>query len=110
MLVHVTRFTVVQQHVFQQIEQYLQSVRQRLIRKIDNAALMAALHDLWDNEENGFLVTNSKMRDTETDLDIRPLPSFDAMMEALVELVQDVQVKIVNGTAKDALDYELNKE
>lgn len=110
MLVHVTRFTVVQQHVFQQIEQYLQSVRQRLIRKIDNAALMAALHDLWDNEENGFLVTNSKMRDTETDLDIRPLPSFDAMMEALVELVQDVQVKTVNGTAKDALDYELNKE
>lgn len=110
MLVHVTRFTAVQQHVFQQIEQYLQGVRQRLVRKIDNAVLMLALRELWDNEKNGFMVTNDKMQEAAPDLDIRPLPSFDAMMDALIELIQDVQVKIVNGTAKDALDYELNKE
>ncbi len=110
MLIHVTRYTAVQQYVFQQVDQYLQTVKQRLIRNIDAAELHAALKQLWNDKKNGFRATNETMQEIAPDLNIRPLPTFDAMMKALVELIEDVQVKVINGTAKDALDYETNKE
>lgn len=120
MLIHVTRFTSVQKQVFRQVEVYLRKVRQRLSRGIDKDRLMSVFSDLWNNDENGFVVTTSKVMKSmaedreaqgqERYVDIRPLPSFDEMMAALVESIPDVQVKLVNGSAKDSLDYELHKD
>ncbi len=110
MLIHVTRYTNVQEYVFQQVEKYLLNVRQRLVRKIDDQDLLNVLQNIWRDEKNGFMATNASMRETSADLSIQTLPPLEDVLTTLVELIQDVQVKRVNGTAKDVLDYEQNKE
>lgn len=110
MLIHVTRYTSVQTHVFEQVRAYLQGVRQRLSRNLDAAEVRQALWNLWCDDKNGIVATHAKIRQMAPDLDIPPLPAFDVMMGALMERMGDVRVKMINGTARDALDYAANQE
>ncbi|WP_227658055.1 Z1 domain-containing protein, partial [Klebsiella pneumoniae] len=50
MLVHVTRFNLVQQHVHRQIEDYVSLQKQRVMRKIDHETFISDLRKLWDND------------------------------------------------------------
>lgn len=109
MLIHVTRFVAVQTFVCEQVNKYLLMVKQELRYNLDNE-VKNILQNIWNDEKQGFTSTNKKMLEMDSELNIEPLPSFDTVMAALFELVEDVQVKLINGTAKDALDYEANKE
>lgn len=106
MLIHVTRFIPVQSAVCEQVNGYLQSIRQKLTRRIGHEPLLDRLRRLWDNE---FLPTTRRVRETGLgDVPERD-PEWDVMESLLSDVVQDVEVRMINGTAKDALDYEENR-
>jgi len=102
MLVHVTRFNSVQQKVFQQVDEYLTHQRQRIARHIDDQSILARLNVLWKND---FLPTTNSVRLREPD----QLPfddvTWDDIIAILPDAISDIEVRMINGTSKDALDY-----
>ncbi|MDD4617241.1 MAG: Z1 domain-containing protein [Alphaproteobacteria bacterium] len=104
MLVHVTRFNNVQKHVFDQIEQYVRHMRQRLQRRIDDDAINDRLQTLYERD---FISSHDKMKTSS--LIVHEMPLWGAVKIILPEIVSDVQIKTINGTAKDVLDYEEHK-
>ena len=103
MLIHVTRFTSVQKAVHANVENYVRSLRQRLTRKIGQEAIEAGLRKLWEND---FEPTNRQVTSDFSNLtDDAELPSWDEVLAAIKLTISDVDVRMINGTAKDALDY-----
>lgn len=106
MLVHVTRFTVVQKEVARQIEAHKKHIRQRLQRQVDHLSLLDRLAILWERD---FIPTSTGINEDITG-SIPVLPSWSAILAILPEIIEDVQVRTINGTAKDALDYVEHQE
>lgn len=103
MLIHVTRYVDVQDHVREQVEETVRRMRQKITRNEDADELLDQLRKLWDED---FIPT----RDTVAELsppEERPpaLPSWSDVVAALPDVLEDIAVRSINGTAKDALDY-----
>jgi hypothetical protein len=103
MLVHVTRFKNVQGVVSSQVERYKQSVSQRLKRKIGHEDFVKRLKFLW---ENNFKVVTKKLAEEIPELVSEDDFSWGAIENIILNVINDIQVKTINGTAKDVLDYE----
>ena len=101
MLVHVTRFTAVQKQVARQIEAHQRHIRQRLQRQIDHLPLVERLAMLWERD---FIPTGAGINDDITGSTVR-LPLWSDILKILPEIIEDIQIRMINGTAKDALDY-----
>lgn len=103
MLIHVTRFTSVQKAVLDQVEDYVKSLKQRLSRRVGHEKAEARMRQLWEDD---FIPTSAKAR---TDFPafgpIPELPDFESILEILPDVISDTDVRMINGTAKDALDY-----
>ena len=103
MLIHVTRYTSVQYEVHRQVDSRVRLLRQRLTRRIGAEQTIANLKSLWERDFES--VTR---RAVELDPG-SPLPAggrrWDAIEPLLPDVVSDIVVKTINGTAKDALDY-----
>ena len=102
MLVHVTRFNSVQAEVRRQVDIHLRHMRQRLTRRIDEVALLDRIRGLWTRD---FVPTNETMRAITPDFVESQLPTWEAVESELSDVLQDVEARSINGTAKDALDY-----
>jgi len=103
MLVHVTRLTLVQGKVHAQVDEAVKRMKQRLTRRIDHEALVAQLKDLWERD---FVPTCATVAGRVPEPGGPPLvPAWDEVLAALPDAVSDIEVRVVNGTAKDALDY-----
>lgn len=102
MLIHVTRFTNVQHHVYNQVEEYVRRQKQRLTLGIDNLGVLANLKSLFEKD---FTPSSAKMSEAFADLEIPPPPLWSEVEKALPLAVADIDVRQINGTAKDALDY-----
>ena len=102
MLIHVTRFTSVQTEVHRQVEARVRLLRQRLTRRIDADGTIASLKSLWEGD---FVRVTG--RAVEADLDAVPENGrrWNDVESLLPDVVSDIVVKTINGTAKDALDY-----
>lgn len=101
MLIHVTRFTSVQAHVHRQVEERVRRLRQRLTRGIGSDEVIGGLRSLWERD------FKKVMRRANID-EAAPRGSGNAWHEVLArvpDVVSDIAVKTINGTAKDALDY-----
>jgi hypothetical protein len=109
MLVHVTRFTSVQRAVHDQVDEFVRHVRQRLLRRTaGHEELLAALRELWDAD---FLPTTRRMSDERVeDLSAYPEIPWERIDDALADAAADIQVRMINGSAKDALDYAENAQ
>lgn len=107
MLIHVTRFTAVQRAVHHQVEEYVHHMRQRLLRRIGHEPILDRLRTLWEAD---FQPTAAQIRTTYPDLGIPGDAKWEDIMGVLSDVLPDVQVKMINGTAKDALDYADNQE
>ncbi|GEO82614.1 Z1 domain-containing protein [Pararhodospirillum oryzae] len=102
MLIHVTRFTSVQKEVHRQVEDYVRQRRQRLRRGIGRKEVLAALRGLWESD---FLPVTAAVRASGLDgLKTDPF-GWQEIVDVLPDVVSDIQVRMINGTAKDALDY-----
>jgi len=107
MLIHVTRFTAVQHAVYHQVEEYIRHVRQRLLRRIDHEAVLVQLRTLWEED---CRAASAQIRTAYPDLAIPSDTGWEDITDVLPDVLADLQVKMINGTAKDALDYADSKE
>ncbi len=104
MLIHVTRFTSVQKEVYDQVESYILHVRQRLIRSIGKEVIIGQLKELWTKD---FLPTSIETAKFQTDFcHSGEYESWDQIKNVLSDVIAEIQVKVINGTAKDVLDYK----
>jgi hypothetical protein len=103
MLVHVTRFTDVQVEVHRQIEELVRRMKQRINRRIDHEALVDELRSLWQRD---FIPTSKVLALALPEQGGAPvMPSWDAVLEVLPVVLADIDVRIINGSALDTLDY-----
>ena len=103
MLVHVTRFNAVQQTVHRQVAEYVRQMRQRISRGVDDGQLLERLEALWRDD---FVTTSAIVRERMTDAEAPPADSsWTDIVAALPDCLADIEVRMINGTAKDALDY-----
>jgi hypothetical protein len=102
MLIHVTRFNSVQQEVHRQVAAHMRAMQQRLSRRIDHEAMLSRLNSLWHED---FVPTCGTVRAAEGEDGPSATPSWEEILVALPDVLPDVDVRMINGTAKDALDY-----
>jgi hypothetical protein len=103
MLIHVTRYVGVQDHVRRQVEEAVRSMRQKIGRGIEADDLLAQMKELWELD---FAPTSAKVSELSTPEERPPaLPTWDEVRAALPDVLEDIVVRSINGTAKDALDY-----
>ncbi|MDD2868651.1 Z1 domain-containing protein [Neomegalonema sp.] len=106
MLVHVTRFTAVQHLVTEQISTHLRDLKGRYLRGIDLAGLEAMMQAEY---EESFLPGARRIRDALAEGENLAEFGWSALREVLPEILSDIQVREINGSAKDALDYAGNE-
>jgi Z1 domain len=102
MLVHVTRFNSVQHSVNRQVDEYVRHLRQRITRGIGSEEALRGLSDLYERD---FMPTSSIISKELPDAVPIINPTWDEIIEILPDVLSDIQVRMINGTAKDALDY-----
>jgi hypothetical protein len=103
MLVHVTRFTAVQSVVQDQVDEYLHLVIDSLRDRYGKADVrFSEFRVLWNQD---FVSTTKKNFPPE---DAQPL-TWGQVSKHLLPALRKIQVKAVNGTSRDALDYYENR-
>lgn len=105
MLVHVTRFVDVQNQVAELVNFELKNLQNR-IRYGDGSSTFSIIDELREMWEQDFAPTAAKTRALYPDLmHGSPDVTWQEVESELVESSQRIQVKVINGAAKDALDY-----
>jgi Z1 domain len=103
MLIHTTRFVSVQNLVREQVEETVRRMRQRITRGIDATELLTRLQQLWEND---FIPTRDSVAMLSPPHERPPeMPCWDEICGALPLVMDDIEVRSINGSAKDALDY-----
>jgi len=103
MLIHVTRYVAVQDNVREQVEETVRRMRQKLTRGSDSGELLAQMRQLWEED---FIPTRDAVAELSPPEERPPaLPSWAEVVGKLPDVLADVAVRSINGTAKDALDY-----
>ena len=107
MLVHVSRFTSVQGIVRRDVESYVDEIRNFFRYAEDDHIVLKEFEELWLND---FSVATRSMRELQPD-DIPPNdPTWVEVRESLRDVINDVEVREINGTAGDVLDYSIARE
>lgn len=103
MLIHVTRYVDVQKHVREQVEEAIRRMCQRITRGIGAEELLVQLRSLWEKD---FLPTHHQVAEL-SPVEERPtaMQSWNEILAILPDILTDIEVRSINGTAKDALDY-----
>ncbi len=105
MLIHVTRFTSVQSAVVSQVSEYVRELKAAYTRGFDLASLEATMRIEYEGK---FVPGTEKIRDAllenETLIDF----TWSEIREVLPDVLSDIRIREINGTAKDALDYSDN--
>lgn len=104
MLVHVTRFTDVQNKVTTQVKEALTSIRHCLVYGANDSNFPAKkdLQRIWEKD---YIETTSLIHDERC-----PVHDWSEIEHVLPKVVQTVVIKEINGTAGDVLDYEMHRE
>lgn len=104
MLVHVTRFTAVQKHVRQQVQEELERIQNRF-RHSDRTrdSTWAAARLLFEDD---FVATGHAFAVAEDLGDqVGAMPTWDQLASGLSDAADLISIREVNGTVKDSLDY-----
>lgn len=103
MLIHVTRFVDVQKLVREQVDKTVRRMRQRITRGIGTEEILGQLHQIWVDD---FLPVRDKVATLLPKEECPPkMPIWNDILAVLPEVLEDIEVRSINGTAKDALDY-----
>ncbi|WP_254568201.1 Z1 domain-containing protein [Oscillatoria sp. HE19RPO] len=102
MLVHVTRFTAVQSEVAKQVKKELTLLQKQLRSGDSNAPkLEEEFEQLWKDD---FVPTTSSILSSIPDPKITSV-FWEEVKPLLHRAASKIQIKKINGTAKDVLDY-----
>ena len=105
MLIHVTRFVNVQSQVAEQVRFELRDIQNR-IRYGDGESPHPIIEELRNMWMEDFVPTTQGVRDLYPDLMLGCQEvQWEAVRSRLVESSQKIQVRVINGAARDALDY-----
>ncbi|MCK9893125.1 Z1 domain-containing protein [Frankia sp. Mgl5] len=105
MLVHVTRFTDVQALLRRALHEHLGLMRQRLWHGDPTSpdSPWPALESLWRSD---FVpTTESLLRNPDVTLEVGGVIDWAQIREALPGVLDDVELRILNGKSEDALTY-----
>lgn len=105
MLIHVTRFTSVQKAVVNQVAEYVRYLKGRYTRGIGLADLEASMCEEY---EKTFLPGMEGIRTALVEGEALQDFSWADIRAVLPDVLSDIRVREINGTAKDALDYAEN--
>lgn len=100
MLIHVTRFNRVQKAVHQQVSSYVGAIKERFARNIDTDGILSELRSLWLSD---FVPTSFAVNDQVEEQ--VALVNWVEVSGELLGVLDSIDVRMINGTAKDALDY-----
>lgn len=101
MLIHVTRFTLVQEQVAEHVREFLTDIRRQLEFAGTGGDVLAKLRKLWETE---FVPKFGPIEAALPLEDFAPVEWKD-VEEELFKATKRITVREINGTAKDALDY-----
>jgi hypothetical protein len=102
MLIHVTRFTDVQGHVAKDVKEELKTLVRRLrLGDGKSGQLLSELKQLWDSD---FVPTSSAIDEKDCDQ-----VDWSAVSENLFDAASKIEVRAINGSAGDVLDYAENQ-
>jgi Z1 domain len=101
MLIHVTRFTMVQEQIAELVREALIDVRRQLEFPGTGGNSNVKLRELWDIE---FAPKFDAIASSLPEEDLEPVTWKDVQSE-LYGAVKRIAVREINGSAKDALDY-----
>lgn len=103
MLVHVTRYTNVQKKVGRQVNDELNLLRRQLeyTDPLSPEGIYREMKVLWDSDH--VPTTRSVLQQINDPLITEV--AWNAVQSHLYDAAARIQVKLINGTAKDALDY-----
>lgn len=101
MLIHVTRFTLVQGQVAELVREALTDIRRQLEFPGTGGSVQAKLRKLWDTE---FVPKFEPIAAALPEEDLDPV-DWEDVEEELFKAAKRITVREINGTAKDALDY-----
>lgn len=104
MLVHVTRFVDVQRHIYDLVDEEVASIRRMLEFRTGKGygVLMDDLRVQWHEQ---FELRADHLH-TVNKLDFAALPDWAAIEAQLHASAAKVQIRAVNGTERDPLDYD----
>lgn len=104
MLIHVTRLTNVQREVTKQVKEALSVIRQALVYGAGdrNFSVWQDLKSLWESD---YIKTTIEIGE-----DKCPVHAWTDIESLLPKIVQTIKIREINGSARDVLDYELNRE
>lgn len=103
MLIHVTRFIQVQKDVHRQVTEYVTGLRQRITRGVDDAEALEQMRLLWEED---FSPTRTAVIERLVKSEELPQEhSWDDVRAKLSDVLCDIDVRMINGKAKDILDY-----
>ncbi|MDZ4392987.1 Z1 domain-containing protein [Cypionkella sp.] len=106
MLIHVSRFTSVQSDVVTQVSAYVRMLKGRFTRGIDLVEIEDAMRAHYEQQfQPGMLRIRESLIPDERLADF----AWDQVREVLPEVISDIKVREINGSAKDALDYADNE-
>lgn len=103
MLIHVTRYTDVQEIVSERIETELKNIQLQLeFESSSNSEIIREFKDLW--QENFIPVTNEIIEKNQDPMTQQI--EWKQIKEKLYKAASKIVVKKINGTAGDVLDYK----
>jgi hypothetical protein len=103
MLIHVTRYIQVQKDVHRQVKEYVTGLRQRITRGVDDTESLEQMRKLWEED---FSPTRTAVIERLVESEAQPpCHSWDEIRQKLGDVLSDIEVRMINGKAKDVLDY-----
>lgn len=104
MLIHVTRYTDVQEHIRRLVDEELQFLKQRIEYGDGNSEnkIMHELEELWFND---FIKTTTIVKAKIEDQRIVNF-TWQDIKQYLLKAVNKIVIKKINGTVSDVLDYK----
>lgn len=106
MLIHVTRFTTVQAAVVNQVASYVRDLKGRYTRGMDVHSIELSMQQEYQEK---FLPSMQRIRDALVEGETLEDFSWEDVRAVLPDVLSDIRVREINGTAKDALDYSENE-
>ena len=106
MLIHVSRFTSVQAEIIEQVERYVRDIRRRFVRGMDLEPLESMMKSEFENIFKGSMKDISNVFHDEVG---SQQVEWHDIKSVLLDVLADIDVREINGSAKDALDYAENE-
>ncbi|MFT3722912.1 MAG: Z1 domain-containing protein [Hyphomonadaceae bacterium] len=102
MLVHVSRFVPVQQRVYDQIEKWLDDIKQKLSLNVGSSDVWRDLESLWFED----FAPTTQMVAEQVEWSKASTIEWGSVRAAIPDLARDIRLVIVNSESKSPLDYD----